>query len=135
MVLPSRSDTDRSETGLPTSWHRPGESRGQAPAGLQLPALGRAAIEGEDLPLARLRGVEGDLQAVAEQPPGAAVMVGLGGRQQVDEGGVALDHRSYQRVEARIGEGQTVLQPGDQLGLGGDDARRRGDGQSRTNGG
>ena len=108
---------------------QPGESRGQAPARLQLPALGGAAVEGEDPALARLGGVEGDLQAVAEETPGAAVVVGLGGREQVDEGGVALDHRPHQGGEARIGEGQAVLQPGDQLGLGGDDARRCGDGQ------
>ena len=47
----------------------------------------------------------------------------------MDEGGVALDDWSHQGGEARIGEGETVLQPGDQLALGGDDAGRCGDGQ------
>ena len=92
-----------------------GESRGQPPARLQLPALGGAAVEGEDAALARLGGVEGDLQAVAEEAAGTAVMVGLGGREQMDEGGVALDHRAHQGGEARVGEGQAVLQPADQL--------------------
>ena len=109
---------------------QPGESGGQAPAWLQLPALGGAAVEGEDPALARLRGVEGDLQAVAEEPAGATVVVRLGGRQQVDEGGIALDDGPHQGSETRIGEGQAVLQPGDQLALGGDDARGGGDGQT-----
>ena len=103
-----------------------GETRRQSPARLQLPALGGAAVQGEDPPLARLGGVEGDLQSVTEQTAGATVVMRLGGRQQVDEGGVALHHGTYQGGEARVGEGQTVLQPGDQLALGGDDARRCG---------
>ena len=109
---------------------QPGESCRQAPARLQLPALGGAAVQGEDPPLARLGGVEGDLQPVAEEAPRPAVVVRLGGREQVDEGGVALHHGPHQGGEARVGEGQTVLQPGDQLRLGGDDARRRGDRQA-----
>ncbi len=111
-----------------------GEARRQAPARLQLPALGGAAVQGEDPPLARLGGVEGDLQPVAEQTAGATVVVRLGGRQQMDEGGVALHHRTHQGGETRVGEGEAVLQPGDQRALGGDDARRCGDRQALQEG-
>ncbi len=108
---------------------QPGESRRQAPARLQLAALGGAAVEGEDPALARLGGLERDLQSVAEQTAGAAVVVRFRGGQQMDEGGVALDDWSHQGGEARIGEGQAVLQPRDQLALGGKNACRGGDRQ------
>jgi hypothetical protein len=47
-----------------------GKTRRKTPARLELPALGRAAIEGEDPALARLGGLKGDLQAVTEQATG-----------------------------------------------------------------
>ena len=103
---------------------QPGESRGQAPARLQLPALGGAAVEGEDAALTRLGRVEGDLEPVAEETACTAVVMRLRGREQMDEGGLALDHRAHQGGEARVREGQCVLQPGDQLALGGDDPYR-----------
>ena len=106
------------------------KTRRQMPARLQGTAFARAAIEREDQPLARPCGVKGDLQAVAEEPARAAVMVGLGGRQQVHEGGVARQHRAHQGVEALVGEGQSVLQLGDERLLGGEDTRGRGNGKA-----
>jgi len=81
------------------------ESGGQAPTGLELPTLGGTAVQGEDAALARLGGVKRDLQAVAEETPGTAVVVRLGGREQMDEGGVALDRGADQAGETRVGEG------------------------------
>jgi hypothetical protein len=109
---------------------QPGEACRKTPARLELPALGRAAIEGEDPALAGLGGVEGDLQAVTEETPCTSVVVCLRGREEVDESGIALNDRSYQRGKARVREGQAILEPDDQFLLCGNDALGWSDRQS-----
>jgi hypothetical protein len=94
------------------------EARRQTPARLELPTLGGTSVEGKDPALARLGGMKSDLQAVTEQATRAAVVVCLRGREQVNEGSVMLDDRSYQRFKTCVREGQAVLQPRDQLALG-----------------
>ncbi len=69
-------------------------------------------IQREDVAHRRLRGEEADLQRTAQQPARAAVMMGLGGGQQMHEGGDPL-------ILATIGQRYRfeLLHPGQPLEL------------------
>ncbi len=63
---------------------------------------------------------------MAEEPAGTAVMVRLGGREQMHERGVAGDDGAHQGHEALVGEGKPVLELRDELPLALQDAGGRG---------
>ena len=59
-----------------------------------------------------------------QQSAGTAVMVRLGRRQEVNEGGVAIDHRQHLRLEKGRRAADAMAQLADQFGLGRQQLRR-----------
>ena len=103
---------------------------GQLPARFEHPALLWLAVEGKQPSAAGPRGLKRHLETMTKQPAGAAMMMGLGGRQQMHERGIAFDERTHQGLVVVIGHRQRVLQRGDQLRLRGQQLRGTGHRQS-----
>ena len=96
---------------------QPGQTARDPPARLQVIAVLGLAIQREDVAHRRLRGEEAHFQGMAQQPARAAVMMGLGGGQQVHEGGEAAHDRQDELAVIRVGHAHAVLEAADQFGL------------------
>jgi len=107
-----------------------GDAGGQMPAWLEDSPLLRQTVEGKEPSATGAGGLEGDLEPVPQEPARAAMVMGFGGRQQMDEGGVALDQGEDQGAVVLITEGQGILKAGDECLLGREDLGCAGDGQA-----